>query len=78
MVGVGRGTLTGRARRGLRRHWGFAGLLVLAAALRVVVFVAYQPALIFPDSVRYLQYARSTSRPGGGRPTGCGRAGIRC
>jgi hypothetical protein len=61
MVGVGRGALTGRARRlpvALRRHWGFAVLLVLAAALRVVVFLAYQPALIFPDSVRYLQYAQ--------------------
>ena len=35
------------------------GLLVLAAALRAVVFVAYHPALIFPDSVRYIQYAHS-------------------
>lgn len=61
MVGVGLGALTGRARRppaALRRHWGFAMLLVLAAALRVAVFLAYQPALIFPDSVRYLQYAQ--------------------
>jgi hypothetical protein len=36
----------------------FATLLVLAAALRAVVFAAYHPALIFPDSVRYLQYAQ--------------------
>ena len=35
----------------------FAVLLVLAAALRGVVLAAYHPALIFPDSVRYLQYA---------------------
>jgi 4-amino-4-deoxy-L-arabinose transferase-like glycosyltransferase len=34
-------------------------LLVLAAALRGVVLAAYQPALIFPDSVRYLQYAHN-------------------
>jgi Dolichyl-phosphate-mannose-protein mannosyltransferase len=58
MVGVDRGPVTGRARSGLRRHWEFAVLLVLEAALRVVVFQAFQPALIFPDSVRYLQYAQ--------------------
>ena len=45
------------AARGLRGHWVFAALLVLGAALRGVVLVAYHPALIFPDSVRYLQYA---------------------
>jgi hypothetical protein len=47
------------AARGLRRHWVFAALLVLGAALRAVVFAAYHPALIFPDSVRYLQYAHN-------------------
>jgi 4-amino-4-deoxy-L-arabinose transferase-like glycosyltransferase len=47
------------AARGLRRHWIFVALLVLAAALRGVVLAAYQPALIFPDSVRYLQYAHN-------------------
>ena len=65
---MGRGALTGRARAGrelsgrvragLRRHRGFAVLLALAAGLRVVVFLAYYPALIFADSVRYLQYAQ--------------------
>ena len=34
-------------------------LLVLGAALRGVVLAAYHPALIFPDSVRYLQYAHN-------------------
>jgi hypothetical protein len=34
-------------------------LLLLGAALRVVVLAAYHPALIFPDSVRYLQYAHN-------------------
>jgi hypothetical protein len=48
-----------RAGRRLRRHWLFATLLILAAALRAVVLVAYHPALIFPDSVRYLQYAHN-------------------
>jgi 4-amino-4-deoxy-L-arabinose transferase-like glycosyltransferase len=53
---------TGRlstAARGLRRHWLLAVLLVLGAALRGVVLAAYHPALIFPDSVRYLQYAHN-------------------
>ena len=63
MTGLGRGTdrltLADEARLQLRRHWVFAVLLVLAAALRAVVFVAYHPALIFPDSVRYIQYAHS-------------------
>jgi hypothetical protein len=63
VVGLGRGTdrltLLGRSRRQLRRHWLFAVMLAVAAALRAVVFVAYHPALIFPDSVRYLQYAHS-------------------
>jgi hypothetical protein len=43
--------------RGLRRHWLIATLLVLAAALRAVVLAAYRPALIFPDSARYLEFA---------------------
>jgi 4-amino-4-deoxy-L-arabinose transferase-like glycosyltransferase len=34
-------------------------LLLLGAALRGVVLAAYHPALIFPDSVRYLQYAHN-------------------
>jgi Dolichyl-phosphate-mannose-protein mannosyltransferase len=63
VVGLGRRadrlTLLDGARRHLRRHWVFAALLVLAAVLRAVVFVAYHPALIFPDSVRYIQYAHS-------------------
>ena len=41
----------------LRRHWLIGALLVLAAALRVIVVIAYRPALIFPDSERYLHYA---------------------
>ncbi len=41
----------------LRRHWLVAILLVLGAVLRGLVLAAYHPALIFPDSVRYLQYA---------------------
>jgi Dolichyl-phosphate-mannose-protein mannosyltransferase len=63
VVGLGRGTdrltLLGQAHRQVRRHWLFAVLLAMAAVLRAVVYVAYHPALIFPDSVRYLQYAHS-------------------
>jgi hypothetical protein len=47
----------GRCLGVLRRHWLFAVVAGCAAGLRVVVQLAYQPALIFPDSVRYLQYA---------------------
>lgn len=50
--------MLGSGRR-LRRHWLFAALLLLGAALRGVVLVAYHPALIFPDSVRYLRYAHN-------------------
>jgi 4-amino-4-deoxy-L-arabinose transferase-like glycosyltransferase len=49
----------GRGGRALRRHWMFAVLAGCATALRVVVLLAYQQALIFPDSERYLQYAHN-------------------
>ena len=42
-----------------RRHWLFGLVAVCATALRVVVLLAYQQALIFPDSERYLQYAQA-------------------
>jgi 4-amino-4-deoxy-L-arabinose transferase-like glycosyltransferase len=56
------GRCQGAARQwwgAVRRHWLFAVVLVCAAALRVVVQEAYRPALIFPDSERYLQYAQA-------------------
>ena len=63
MDGLDRGaddlSITVRTSRRLQRHWLFATLLILGAALRAVVLVAYHPALIFPDSVRYLQYAHN-------------------
>jgi Dolichyl-phosphate-mannose-protein mannosyltransferase len=49
----------GRGRRAVRQHWLFAVIAVCATALRVVVQFAYQQALIFPDSERYLQYAHN-------------------
>ena len=57
--GAGNLSRARRAGRRLQRHWLFATLLILGAALRAVVLVAYHPALIFPDSVRYLQYAHN-------------------
>ena len=53
------GRRLGRPWRRHWRHWLFTTLLILATALRAVVLVAYHPALIFPDSVRYLQYAHN-------------------
>jgi hypothetical protein len=49
--------LTGRGLGVVRRNWLFAIVAGCATALRAVVQLAYQPALIFPDSERYLQYA---------------------
>jgi hypothetical protein len=48
----------GRCRDAVRRHWLFAVVAGCATALRAVVQLAYQPAMIFPDSVRYLDYAQ--------------------
>ena len=50
--------ITGPCRRVLRRHWPLLIVAGCAAALRAVVLLAYQPALIFPDSERYLQYSQ--------------------
>jgi hypothetical protein len=49
----------GRGRGLLRQHWLFAVVAACATGLRVVVLLAYSPALIFPDSERYLQYAHN-------------------
>ncbi len=48
----------GRCRDVVSRHWLFLVIAVCGTALRAVVQLAYQPALIFPDSERYLQYAQ--------------------
>lgn len=42
----------------LRQHWLITALLVLAAVSRIVVQYTYRPTLIFPDSLRYLQFAQ--------------------
>nr|WP_132876049.1 glycosyltransferase [Tamaricihabitans halophyticus] len=38
----------------LRRHWILCTLLTLGLALRVLTMVAYQPAILYIDSFRYL------------------------
>ena len=50
--------ITGRCPRLVRQHWQLLLVLACAAALRAVVLLAYRPALIFPDSERYLQYTQ--------------------
>ena len=47
----------GRGWSGVCRHRLIAVVAGCATVLRAVVQLAYQPALIFPDSERYLAYA---------------------
>ncbi|TCC53042.1 glycosyltransferase family 2 protein [Kribbella capetownensis] len=43
----------------LRKHWLLVALLVLGAALRVLATIAYRPAILYVDSVRYLDNMHS-------------------
>ena len=52
-----------------RRHRLLAVLLVAGAVVRVLVEIAYRPALIFPDSSYYLHYAVHFTAPGDIRTT---------
>ena len=52
----------GRVARAARRHWLFTSVFVIGIALRVAVQIAYWPALLYIDSVRYL-YAESNWDP---------------
>ena len=45
------------AAAGLRRHWLAAALLTVGLVLRVLVQLAYRPALFYIDSARYLYNA---------------------
>ena len=53
----------------LRRHRALLILLAVAATLRVVVHLAYQPALLYIDSFQYLAQAQ-TLQPGSTHPLG--------
>ena len=56
-----RGAAAGRDRpaltAALRRHWLIAVLLTAGLVLRILVQVAYRPALFYIDSTRYLYHA---------------------
>jgi hypothetical protein len=49
----------------LRRHWLFAVLLTAGLVLRVLAMVAYHPALIYVDTLKYLYGASPGSEPFG-------------
>jgi hypothetical protein len=53
----------GRALAVLRSHWLFSALFVAGLVLRVLVQVAYRPALIYIDSLKYLYGASPGSEP---------------
>lgn len=57
------------ARATLRRHWLFALLLTLGVLLRVMAQVAYQPAILYYDSPRYLHNIYRLN-PAGQNPVG--------
>jgi hypothetical protein len=38
----------------ITRHWAFGGVLAAGLVLRVAALIAYQPALVYVDSARYL------------------------
>jgi hypothetical protein len=41
----------------VRRHWVFLAFLLVGSAMRIIVTLAYRPALILPDSIDYLARA---------------------
>jgi hypothetical protein len=47
----------------LRRHWLIAALLAVGLVLRILVAVAYRPALIYVDTLKYLYGASPGSEP---------------
>jgi hypothetical protein len=48
----------------LRRHWLLAVLLAAGLALRVLAQIAYRPALLYIDSVKYLYVANGADPVG--------------
>jgi hypothetical protein len=57
--------LSRRAATGLRRHWLIALLLTAGLVLRILVQVAYQPALFYIDSIKYMFGAYAGNDPPG-------------
>jgi hypothetical protein len=52
--GTAPGTWPPRAAAALRRHWLLAALLAAGLALRIIAQLAYHPALIYVDTLKYL------------------------
>lgn len=60
------GTLPSRARNAaavLRYHWLAAAVIVAGAVLRVITWMAYHPAILYIDSVKYLYRGWQGSDP---------------
>jgi hypothetical protein len=60
--GVGSGS--GARWRAVRRHWGFLLILTAGLVLRVLAETAYRPALLYIDSVKYLEGSVATAPQG--------------
>jgi hypothetical protein len=54
---------SGRALAALRRHWLFSALLAAGLVMRVLTQIAYHPALIYVDTLKYLYGASPGSEP---------------
>jgi hypothetical protein len=52
-----------RAVAGLRQHWLVAGLLTAGLVLRFLTLVAYRPAIIYVDTLKYLYNASPGADP---------------
>jgi hypothetical protein len=64
------GRTAARAAAFARTHWFVLAILALAAAIRVLVAVAYRPALFFSDSWAYVRMAFGASHFAPDRPSG--------
>jgi len=60
---TGRPRLLGTAAVAVRRHWLVSILLAAGVVLRVLALVAYHPALIYVDTLKYLYGASPGSEP---------------
>ena len=60
-----------RTAAAVRRHWLITNVLVIGVMLRVAVQIAYWPALLYIDSIRYLYAEPGWAMSGaGGQPAG--------
>src|SRR5262249_15277948 len=61
---LGAPRLAGRGLRLAREHWLLTALLAAGLVLRVLAQIAYRPALIYIDSLRYLYHAHGADPVG--------------